>query len=230
MKDKIISLIEENRISTTEVADILGKTGAIPNVSPLTKGLFCAGEVAFIYAVNNSNWEVHKQIQDRDLRDKIVYVHGINCDRAIFGDLVSKYILLYKKAKAIVVNGCLRDAHKLIKEKYPIWCTGVSPIGCFNTLNSDDLLPKALIDLKERYDGSIMVCDDSGVVLIPKEVTNNELIEKLYFIENQEDIWYYCMDTLKMSTFQIVCEKLYMKDNSLLNDQQREQLIKYGEK
>lgn len=230
MKDKIISLIEENRISTTEVADILGKNGAIPNIFPLTKGLFYAGEVVLIYAVNNSNWEVHKQIQDYDLRDKIVYVHGINCDRAIFGDLVSKYILLYKKAKAIVVNGKLRDAHKLIKEKYPIWCTGITPIGCFNTPSSDTLPPQARLELIEEYNGSIMVCDDSGVVLIPKEVINKELIEKLNYIENQEDIWYYCMDTLKMSTFQIVCEKQYMKNNSLLNGEQRERLIKYSEK
>lgn len=230
MKDKIIALIEENRISTTEVADILGKTGAIPNISPLTNGLFYAGEVAFIYAVNNSNWEVHKQIQEYDLQDKIVYVHGINCDRAIFGDLVSKYILLYKKAKAIVVNGKLRDAHKLIKEKYPIWCTGVSPIGCFNTPSSNTMSPQARLELIEKYNSSIMVCDDSGVVLIPKEVINKELIEKLIFIENQEDIWYYCMDTLKMSTFQIVCEKQYMNNNSLLNEEQRERLIKYSEK
>ena len=104
-REKIISTIRENRISSTEIADILGKKGAIPKIRPITPGLFCAGEVAFIYALNNSNWEVHKQIQDLDLRDKIVFVHCINCDRAIFGDLVSKYILLYKKDRAIVVNG-----------------------------------------------------------------------------------------------------------------------------
>lgn len=224
-KDYIISVIRENRISTTEIADVMGKTGDVPNVHPLTSSLFCAGEVAFVYALNNSNWEVHKQIQDMDLRDKIVFVHCINCDRAIFGDLVSKYILLYKKARAIVIDGKMRDAHRLIKEKYPIWCTGVTPIGCFNTPNEHDLTLEELAAFKKQFDGSIMVCDDSGVVLIPPEKVDVDLIEKLKFIETQEDIWYFCMDTLKMSTYQIVCEKQYLNQSAQLPEELRKSIF-----
>ena len=40
-----INLIEANKISTTEVADVLGKTGQIPDVRALNKGKFCAGDV-----------------------------------------------------------------------------------------------------------------------------------------------------------------------------------------
>ena len=57
-----------------------------------------------------------------------------------------------------------------------------------------------------------MVCDDSGVVLIPKNRIDNILADKLQFIEYQEDIWFYCLDTLKMSTYDIVCNKAYLKD------------------
>ena len=215
--EEAINLIEANRISTTEVADVLGKSGQVDGVKPLNAGLFKVGEVAFVYAVNNSNYEVHKQLSEIDLKGKILYVHNVNCDRALFGDLVSKYVLLYKGAKAIVATGALRDAHSLLKEKYPIWCTDVSPIGCVNHPNGDDLSPDVYEKLKERYDGSIMVCDDSGVVMIPKDKIDEKLITKLSFIEFQEDIWYYCVDTLKMSTLDTVCKKKYL-DGNLIDD------------
>ena len=209
--DQVIDLIETNRISSTEVADVLGKTGQIEGVHALNRGLYKAGEVKVIYAINNSNYEVHKQLAEcDDMKNKILFVYNVNCDRAVFGELVSKYVLLYKRAKAIVINGKLRDAHRLIKEKYPIWLQDVSPIGCLNHPNGPDIDFGLLQDIKEKYDGSIMVCDDSGVVTIPKDIIDENLLTKLKFIEFQEDIWFYCMDTLKMSTFDIVCLKKYL--------------------
>ena len=214
--EEALSLIDTNKISTTEVADVLGKTGQVEGPHALTPGLFRAGEVKLIYAINNSNWHVHKQRAEADdIKDKILFIYNVNCDRAIFGDLVSKYIMLYKRAKAIVVNGKLRDAHRLIKERYPIWLNDVSPIGCVNQPNGPDIDPDTLRQLQSQYDGAIMVCDDSGVVMIPKQAINQTLINKLKFIELQEDIWFYCVDTLKMSTFDTVCEKKYLTEDIL---------------
>ena len=185
----------------------------MPNVHALNRGKFCAGEVVCLYAINNSNFELHHQLAEADLKDKILFVYNVNCDRAVYGDLVSKYILLYKRAKAIVINGVLRDAHTLIKEGYPIWCSDVSPIGCVNYQNGEDLSSEQIAELKAKYEGSIMVCDDSGVVMIPKDKIDKQLLSKLEFIEFQEDIWFYCLDTLKMSTYDIVCLKKYQTDN-----------------
>lgn len=214
--EEAIKLIESNKISTTEIGDVLGKTGEIEGIHPLVPGMFKAGVVKFIYAINNSNYEVHKQLAEiDDLDGKILFVYNVNCDKSIFGDLVSKYILLYKRAKAIVITGKMRDAHTLIKEKYPIWLQDVSPIGCVNRINGPAIDEQLYLELKGKYDGSIMVCDDSGVVIIPKEKINSQLINKLEFIELQEDIWFYCIDTLKMSTFETVCQKKYLDEDLL---------------
>ena len=218
IKQQALELIEANKISTTEVADVLGKTGQIEGVHPLNPQMFKAGEVKVVYAINNSNYEVHKQLAESDdIKDKILFIYNVNCDRAVFGDLVSKYIMLYKRAKAIVINGKLRDAHTLIKEKYPIWLEGVSPIGCVNRPNGPEIDSVLLKELKEKYDGAIMVCDDSGVVMIPKDKIDEKLLTKLEFIEFQEDIWFYCVDTLKMSTFDTVCKKKYL-EGGLIDD------------
>lgn len=71
-----------------------------------------------------------------------------------------------------------------------------------------------------------MVCDDSGVVMIPKEKINDKLIARLQYIEYQEDIWFYCLDSLKMSTFDIVCQKKYLKGD-FLDKKRLEQLAHF---
>lgn len=210
MKEKIIDYIRKNRVSTTEVADAMGKKGAIPNVKSIRQGIFKVGNIFWAYAYGGTNWDVHEQIQDIKQGD-VVFVEVFDCeDKAIFGDLVSKYIILYKQAEAIVVNGNLRDAHRLVKEGWPIWCSGFTPIGCVNQKLQKAFDENIIKDRRDKYDGAIAVCDDSGVVVIPKELHTEEFYKKLEFIEEQEDIWYDCIDRKKWSTFDTVCLKKYL--------------------
>lgn len=185
--EQIIKKIKHNRISTTEIADCLGKKGALTKVSPVNKGHFRVGKIFFAYAYNDSNWELHEQLQNAN-EDDVVIVEAFNCNEsAVFGDLVSKYLLLYKGVTAIVINGYMRDTHRLIKENYPIWCKGVTPIGCHNTKNEKELDPNILDSWRKKYVGSIAVCDDGGTVIIPPEYINKDFLEKLDFIELQEE-------------------------------------------
>ncbi len=212
MKNKIIDYIRRNRVSTTEVADCLGKSGAIENVLPINRGHFKVGNVKWVYAYKETNWDVHEQVVSTQEND-IVFIDAIDCgERSIIGELVSKYILLYKQANAIVTNSKMRDAGALIRENYPVWCTGVSPVGCFNVKPQPTLDLNTEKEHKKMYDGSIMVCDDCGVVIIPKEYHTEEFLNKLIKIEEQEDIWFDRLDRHKESTFEIVCLKNYLKE------------------
>lgn len=213
VSERIIEYIRENRVSTTEVADCLGKSGVLRDVSPITRGRFCVGEVYYCCTYAESNWPLHEQIQNIQ-KNKIVFIDAIDCgERAVAGELVSKYLLLYMQSEAIITNGFMRDAHRLIKEQYNIWCKGVTPIGCFNTM-VDNKYSSIIDERAEAFSGSIAVCDDSGVVIIPKENHNESFLDKLKWIENQEDIWFDCIDRKKWNTFQTVCLKEYMRDNS----------------
>lgn len=209
IRERIIDYIKTNKVSTTEVADCLGKTGVIEDVLPINAGKFCVGKVKWIYAYDESNWDVHEQVRNVEPGD-VVFIETFNCgNRAIIGELVSKFVLLYKKAEAIVTTGKMRDAHRLIKENYSIWCKGVTPVGCFNTKNENEFDEKIVKNRMEVTDGAIMVCDDSGVVIIPKEDFTEEFLEKLVRIEEQEDIWFECIDRRKWDTFDTVCLKKY---------------------
>ncbi len=143
----------------------------------------------------------------------ILITEPFNCgERAIFGDLVGKYLMLYRECEALIVLGKLRDIPHLIKENYPIWLQGTSPIGCHNVKNEQDLDESIKAERRAKYDDSIAVCDDSGVIIIPKELHTEEFLQKLSWIEEQEDIWFDCIDRRKWSTYETVCLKNYKKD------------------
>ena len=105
------------------------------------------------------------------MADKVVLIDAIDVrnGRAIIGDIVSKYILLYMGNKAIVCTGKNEDAHYLVKENYPIWCNRGVPVGCFNKPVDKAEFYKEIEELRKLFQGSVAVCDDSGVVIVPKE-------------------------------------------------------------
>lgn len=212
INEKIINYITKNRVSTTEVADCLGKAGVVENVLPLNRGHFAVGEIQYLYAIQDSNWSVHEDLDVMPTTDKIIFIDAIDVHgRAIIGDIVSKYILLYMGNKAIVCTGKMRDAHYLIKENYPIWCNGVSPVGCFNKPVNRAEFDQIIEERKKRFQNTIAVCDDSGVVVIPHNQITEEFYNKLVEIELQEDIWYDCIDRRKWSTYKTICLKEYLK-------------------
>lgn len=210
ISEKIVDKIRRNRISTTEIADCLEKTGALEGVRPINPRHHCVGPASWVYAYNESNWEFHEQIRDIP-EGNIVVVEAIDCKhRAVFGSLVSKFLVLYRQARAIVTVGYVRDAPHIIRENWPVWCLGVTPIGCFNRKNESPLDPDLLQSRRAHYDGAIAVADDSGAVIIPGNRVNAELLDKLDWIETQEDIWFDCIDRLKWDTYDTVCLKKYL--------------------
>jgi 4-hydroxy-4-methyl-2-oxoglutarate aldolase len=225
LTEKTIDLIESNRISSTEVADALGKSGVVPDLLPINPGRHVVGVLHYVYCFDESNWPLHEQIREIPA-NCFLYVDTFNCnDKAIFGDIVSKYLVLYQKAKGIVVQGKMRDIPDLRKYSYPIWCKGYSPLGCYN--KPVDASPEILKTTKERaakMNGSIVVCDDSGCTIIDRELINEDTYSRLELIELQEDIWGFCINTLKWNTYDTVCLKKYLTNPEVLPEVLRDKV------
>ena len=222
---EVIEFIRSNRVSTTEVADALGKSGVLPDLLPITPGQLHVGKVRALFAANNSNYDLHEQCKYVE-KGEVVIIFTHECDgRAIFGDLVARFLTLYKGAEAIVVNGKVRDVSRLRRESYPIWAKGFTPLGCFN-VSADPFPPKKKMEIRKQVDGGVAVCDDGGVTVIPPNQLNHSMMEKLHQIEDQEDIWYYCLNALKWDTKQIVCDKEYASSGGLLPQVFTEKLSK----
>lgn len=221
--EAILDYCRKNRVSTTEVADALGKSGVFPKVVPLNQNFYRLGPIRCIFTSNNSNYAVHEQIRAvQDGEVVIIFTHA--CEgRAIIGDLISKYALLYRGAAAIVVQGLVRDVASLRREGFALWSEGFSPLGCFNT-PVEPYPVDAEARIRKEYEGGIAVCDDGGVTVIRPDLMNEQMLRRLQRIEMQEDIWFFCLDTLKWDTKKIVCDKAYLKETGLLSSVHVEQL------
>jgi regulator of RNase E activity RraA len=210
LESEIVELIRKNRISTTEIADALGKTGSIPGVLPLNSLKYAVGKIRVINPINDSNYILHKELEHVQ-PGEIVHIRPVNFSNvAVFGDLVAKYTLLYKQAAAIVVEGNVRDTARLVREQYPIWYVSSNPVGAVNfKTHSDEELTKSF---DAENSGGIAICDEGGVVVIPKNSIDAVLAKKLQHIEALEDLWHYCLNTLKWSTYDIVVRKRYLEE------------------
>ncbi len=217
MKKKLIDLIKKNRISSTQVADALGKTGSIPNIQPVNSGHFKVGEIKYLFTHSESNWPLHEQIENLS-EENFLFIDCLECgDKAIFGDLVSKYLFLYKSSIGAIVLGKMRDIPDLVKYNYPVWCYGINPIGCVNmkvelTKEQEFYFANRRLD----FDGGIAIADDTGCTIIRNDQINEETFVRLENIELQEDIWSYCINTLKWSTYRTICQKDYLNHLDLL--------------
>ena len=206
----IINFIKENKVNTTEVADCLSKTGALKNLRPIVNRHFVVGEISYIFGHSDTNWPIHEQLINLE-SGKIIFIDCTNIkERALFGELVASFMFKKLNAIAVITNGLVRDAGELINLGYPIWCNGFTPEGCYNIKR--DLTPDIDILVKKRKDfleGSIAVCDDCGVVIIPKKDINKYMYSKLIAIEEQEKTWFDCVLNRDWNTFDTVCLKKY---------------------
>ncbi len=211
LESEIVELIRKNRISTTEIADALGKTGSLPGLLPLNSLKYAVGKVRLIEPMNDSNYILHKELEAVE-PGEVVHIRPIGfSDVAVFGDLVAKYTLLYKQAAAIVVEGNVRDTARLVREQYPIWCMSSNPVGAVNFKTHSE--ETRVGSEQSRVRGGIAVCDEGGVVIIPANLINSDLSKKLQHIEALEDLWHYCLNTLKWSTYDIVVKKRYLEES-----------------
>ena len=131
--------------------------------------------------------------------------------------MISKYLLLYCQSEAVVVQGKIRDAAAIIREKWPIWCCGYTPVGCYNQKPEREVDQEWQRIHRDSFDGAIAVCDDCGVVIITRENITTEFLDKLKEIEKQEDIWFDRLDHYKDNTFDIVCRKTYLEDKAYMS-------------
>ena len=205
MIDEIIHFLKTNRVSTSEVADCMDKSGAILGVSPVNRGQYVVGPIRWIYVHDETNWNAHK-FADSTEEGEVVLFDVDECNgRAVLGELICKFLLLYKQASGIVCTGNIRDTAAIIRNQYKVWAVGSNPIGCFNSKPQSDVSSERFKSGQILYDKAIAVCDDAGVVVIPRNLHTTEFKQKLIDIENQEDDWFAQLDREKKTTFEIVC-------------------------
>jgi regulator of RNase E activity RraA len=195
IKDQILAFIQENKLTTEDVTDAMGRKGWVKDLLPMNPGQYVVGESYFIYTYDSTNWHVHDQVRNVP-EGSVAVVVPFDCeDSAVIGHVTTTYLFKTRKAKGLVVLGRMRDVAAIRRDEHKVWASGVSPKGFHKIPTVIPPQTQEFIDkVRQIYEGSILVMDDSGVVMVSKQDQTPELLSALTKIRDREVEWYLKLD------------------------------------
>ncbi|MEH6854810.1 methyltransferase [Priestia megaterium] len=174
-------------IATPNIGDVMGRMFAMDySIKSVNKpGIHIVGNAFTVRSHPGDNLLVHKAMDLASPGDVIVVDACGDMGNAILGELMCHYA----KTKGIVgyiIDGPVRDLHGISEMGYPVFSKGGTPRGPYkegpgeiNTVISCGNVPV--------NPGDVIVADDDGVVVIPKEDAAN-VLEKAREIQTKEQM------------------------------------------
>jgi regulator of RNase E activity RraA len=169
--------------ASSNLADAMGRFHFMDHGIRNRTGLPLSGVAVTVNARPGDNLMVHKALEVARPRDIIVVSTNGNTSSAVFGELMG-HTAVGAKLGGIVVDGAIRDVDGLGELKFPAFSRTVSPgasdkdgpgeinvpISCGNTV----VMP-----------GDIVVGDDDGVAVVPREDAA-EVLRRVEELEERE--------------------------------------------
>jgi 4-hydroxy-4-methyl-2-oxoglutarate aldolase len=100
--------------------------------------------------------------------DVIVLDNNGRTDCTVWGDILT-VLAKMKRIGGTVIDGVCRDVPNILKEKYPIFTRGRFMMTGKDRVMVDAVNVTVSIGKRQVKPGDILVGDDSGVVVVPKE-------------------------------------------------------------
>ena len=132
----------------------------------------------------NGDWAKPIEAIDKADEDTVIVVDANGGDIAIWGELATKSAMK-KGIAGVVIDGAVRDLDDLLQLDFPIFCKHVS---------SDAGEPKGFGEIGTEIkcggvivrNGDWVIGDDSGVVVVPQEITQ-EIANRALDVKEREN-------------------------------------------
>ena len=189
-KDEIVE--QFRRLDTTAVSDALdrlGIRGGCQGISARVPGTKAVGRA---FTVRYRPCGVEKGTVGDFLDDVrpghvVVLDNGGRTHATVWGDIMTVYA--QKRGIAgTVIDGVCRDMPRILESKYPIFTRGHIPVTGKDRVELDGLnIPVAVAEILIRPN-DIVVCDDTGVVVVPHDRAEEVLTAALEIDETEQRI------------------------------------------
>ena len=177
-------------LSTSTISDALdrfGIRGGCEGILPIVPGAKMAGPAFTLryVPVGQLKGTVGDYIDDVLAGDVIVLDNNGRTDCTVWGDILTM-VAKRKGVSGTVIDGVCRDVPSILKEQYPIFTRGRFMMTGKDRVMVDAMNVTVSIGKTQVRPGDIMIGDDSGVVVVPKERAA-EVLEVALEIEKAEN-------------------------------------------
>lgn len=174
-------------LGTTIIGDAMGRFHTMTGMKPYhNAGVRLVGTAVTVRTVPGDNLMIHKAIELAEPGDVIVVDGGGNLNRALIGEMLCR-IGQKKGVAGFVVDGAVRDVQALKELGFPVFAKGHCPAGPFRE-GSGQINHCISCSGVPVYYGDLIVGDEDGVAVIPRDQADSVLSEALKIAAYEEEV------------------------------------------